>query len=113
MNKRHFLRIIIGSIVLALSLSISSSARYAGGTFVKGAVSNANRTPLSSAWVIVSQDVEKGRYFTGDDGKFYIGDLDDGVYELVVEKKGSRLCKRQIALPENNRYDIALPCAEK
>ena len=84
-----------------------SDAQQGTRTFVKGAVTSAGK-PARSVWVIVSLNGrEKGRSLTGDDGRYYIADLDPGTYDFVVEK-GGQLYKGRATLPiANGTFDIS------
>jgi len=94
-------------VVLCLSVVVAAAAGQ-GRSFVKGGVSKAGK-PVSSAWVIVSQGTqEKGRALTGDDGKFYIGYLSEGAYDIVVLKDKTQMFKGQITLPKNSTFNIKL-----
>ena len=67
------------------------------------------RKPVSSVWVVLRQNAEqKGQFLTGDDGKYYIGKLDEGRYDLTVEKTGVQMYRSQINLPQDNKYDISV-----
>jgi hypothetical protein len=77
-----------------------------GRNSVRGVISKGGR-PVPSAWVTISQaGKEKGRSLTGDDGKYYIGNLADGVYDIVVIKDKKQVFKGQFALPKNAIFDI-------
>ena len=79
MRSRLFFRSALGAGVLVLALSAVLNARAYGGANVRGTVSQQSRGPLRSVWVIVTQNgAERGRALTGDDGRYYIGNLDDG-----------------------------------
>jgi hypothetical protein len=97
------------ALVVALCLTVVAAAagvQSPGRSSVRGAVSKSGR-PVSSAWVIVSQSgQEKGRALTGDDGKYYIGYLNDATYDIVVLKDKSQLFKGQISLPKNATFNI-------
>jgi len=50
---------------------------------------------------------EKGRSLTGDDGKYYIADLDPGTYDFIVER-GGQLYKGRATLPVvNGTFNIS------
>ena len=85
-------------IALIAAASPGTSDAQSTRTFVKGTVTAAGK-PARSVWVIVSLNGrEKGRSLTGDDGKYYIADLDPGTYDFVVEK-GGQLYKGRATLP--------------
>ena len=87
--------------LVAAASSGMSDAQPSSRTFVKGTVTLAGK-PARSVWVVVSLNGhEKGRSLTGDDGKYYIADLDPGTYDIVVEK-GGQLYKGRATLPVTN-----------
>ncbi|MDT7603846.1 MAG: Carboxypeptidase regulatory-like domain [Acidobacteriota bacterium] len=107
MKNRAFLTTVFGVGLLLFALSISLSARAAGGSDIRGVVSQQSGQPLRSVWVIVSQNgSERGRSLTGDDGRYYIGDLDQGGYEIVVKSGDREIFRGSVNLPANQRYDI-------
>lgn len=78
------------------------------GTYVKGVVTQSNK-PLRSVWVIASQSgTERGRALTGDDGKYYIGYLSAGGYDMVVIQGKQQVYSGQITLPQNRIFNIAI-----
>ena len=86
----------------------ASGFRSDAGTYVKGVVSQSNR-PVRSVWVIASQSgTERGRALTGDDGKYYIGNLSAGGYDLVVFQGKQQVYSGQINLPENRIFNISI-----
>jgi hypothetical protein len=93
--------------VIAAASPGMSDAQQSTRTFVKGTVTSAGK-PARSVWVIISLNGrEKGRSLTGDDGKYYIADLDPGTYDFVVEK-GEQLYKGRATLPiTNGTFDIS------
>jgi hypothetical protein len=79
--------------------------------FITGTVSN-SKGPVTQVWVILFDgEVRKGRSLTGDDGKYYIGHLDEKIYTVVVRKTttGSNLFSEQVTLRGDVKYDINLP----
>ena len=81
-------------------------AQTARRTFIKGTVTSAGR-PAGSVWVIVSQSGnERGRSLTGDDGRFYIGNLAAGTYDVVVQRGNRQVYKGRATLPANSAFDI-------
>jgi len=84
----------------------ASEFRPDGATYVKGVVTQSNK-PVRSVWVIASQSGnEKGRALTGDDGKYYIGNLYAGAYDVVVFQGKQQIFSAQINLPENRLFNI-------
>jgi hypothetical protein len=95
------LRITVPIALIAAASPGMSDAQQSTRTFVKGTVTSAGK-PARSVWVIVSLNGrEKGRSLTGDDGKYYIADLDPGTYDFVVER-GEQLYKGRATLPVTN-----------
>jgi hypothetical protein len=94
-------------IALIAAASGLADAQQSKRTFVKGTVTSAG-TPARSVWVIVSLNGnEKGRSLTGDDGKYYISNLDPGTYDFVVQRD-QQLYKGRATLPiTNSTFDIS------
>jgi hypothetical protein len=93
---------------IAIVFSVDSSAQSTNKTYVKGLVSSSGK-PLRSVWVVTSQNGrEKGRSLTGDDGRYYLSNLDPGPYDIIVQNGKSQLYKGRINLPQNSTYNIAI-----
>jgi hypothetical protein len=76
--------------------------------YVTGRITSGSDRPATSVWVIVKQNgQERGRSLTGDDGSYYINNLGNGQYELLVTRGGSYLSKT-ITLPENKVFNIKI-----
>jgi len=76
-------------------------------TFLKGAVLSSTGRPVRSVWVIVGQNGrDTGRSLTGDDGRYYIGNLAPGRYDVTVSNGRTQLHKGQVSLPASGSYDI-------
>lgn len=104
MNSRRFLRSALAVGLLSVVLCAASSARSYGNASVSGVVRRGNH-PIRSVWVIVNQNgAEKGRFLTGDDGQYYIGNLDGGGYEIRVEQQGRPIYKAPINVPAGAKY---------
>ena len=101
------LRIMVPIALIAAASPGPSDMQTATRTFVKGTVTSAGK-PARSVWVIVSLNGrEKGRSLTGDDGKYYIADLDPGTYDFIVER-GGQLYKGRATLPVvNGTFNIS------
>jgi hypothetical protein len=101
------LRIMVPIALIAAASPGPSDVQAATRTFVKGTVTSAGK-PARSVWVIVSLNGrEKGRSLTGDDGKYYIADLDPGTYDFIVER-GGQLYKGRATLPVvNGTFNIS------
>jgi hypothetical protein len=106
MKNRLIFQTVAGIALLAIILSMTLSARSAGA-YITGTVTRAGR-PLPSVWVILSQDGnEKGRSLTGDDGKYYLNNLSDGVYKLQVYRGNRQLIEEQVSLPGDTNHNIS------
>lgn len=76
---------------------------------IKGSILNSSKRPAASLWVILSQNSKKvGQSLTGDDGKYYIGNLAKGNYDLEVKQGGKSLFQKQITLPRDTINNIQL-----
>lgn len=110
-NRTHVIAIVMAALfatIVFFSLNtfgqISARVQPTGG-YITGIVSSSGRA-VPSVLVIISQDsFEKGRSLTGDDGRYYIGNLADGGYDLVAIK-GHRQVIRRINLPKDQVTDI-------
>jgi Carboxypeptidase regulatory-like domain len=108
MNSRHLSRAFFGVALLTIIFSLALSAQP-DGIAIKGVVKTSSGRLLSSVWVIMSRNgEEKGRSLTGDDGKYYISNLSDGVYDLMVSEGSRQLYRGRVNLPEDSRHDISL-----
>lgn len=106
MKNRFIFQTVVGVILLSIVFSMTLSARSAAA-YITGTVTRSGR-PLPSVWVIISQDgYEKGRSLTGDDGKYYLSNLSDGVYKIAVYRGNRRLIEEQVSLPGDSRHNIA------
>ncbi|MEP6742495.1 MAG: carboxypeptidase-like regulatory domain-containing protein [bacterium] len=107
MKSTLIFRAIFGIALLTIVLSIALA--QSNGSSIRGVVKSPSGRLYSSVWVIISQDGnEKGRSLTGDDGKYYISNLGDGVYEVRVYEGDRQLYKGQVNLPAESRHDILL-----
>jgi len=98
------------TVPIALIAAVSpgpADAQPVTRTFVKGTVTSAGK-PARSVWVIISLNGrEKGRSLTGDDGKYYIANLDPGTYDFVVERS-EQLYQGRATLPiMNGTFNIS------
>jgi hypothetical protein len=111
MKSRNIFRATIPICLTVMILSAGLSAQYSQYStkiYLKGQVKLSSK-PLRSAWVIVSQSgKERGRSLTGDDGKYYISNLDQGAYDIIVQKGKQQLWKGQVDVPTKTDYDIPL-----
>ena len=90
----------------AATLAAASTA-LAGGESMRGTVTTASGQLVASAWVVVERSgAEQGKSLTGDDGRYYIGGLDSGSYQITV-RQGDRVVYRgTVSLPANQAFDI-------
>jgi hypothetical protein len=108
MKNRNMFRPTIPVCLTVMILVGGLSAQDPTKIYLKGQV-KLSSNPLRSAWVIVSQSgKEKGRSLTGDDGKYYISNLDQGAYDIIVQKGKQQLYKKQVNVPTKSDYDISL-----
>lgn len=93
------------SIIFSVHTSQAAQDFYVTGMVISGA----SRTPISSIWVTAYQNgARRGRSLTGNDGRYYIGGLDGGKYDIVVIRGQQELFRKQIQLPEDTKLDIVL-----
>jgi hypothetical protein len=103
--KSSIALIIVLVFLVTVPAMSQSTTRYMRGT-VRYSSSN---KPAPLAWVIVKQGgSEKGRSLTSDDGSYFIRDLPNGLYDLVVTRGGRTLYEGRAHLPENKVFDIPL-----
>ena len=99
---------LVALMFLGVTANVDAGLQPPTRTFVKGAVTKSGK-PVSSVWVVVSQGGrDRGRSLTGDDGKFYISNLDNGTYDIVVMKGSTRLFKAEVTLPKGSTFNIKL-----
>ena len=109
MKSRRIFQTLLAATLLAMVFSIAVSAR-SDDRCIEGVVQSPDGGLFSSVWVIIAQNGdEKGRSLTGDDGRYYINNLNDGVYDLAVYR-GDRLLKQeQVNLQaDSRRHDILI-----
>ena len=108
MKSRDIFRATIPVCLTVMILAAGLSAQNSSDTYLKGQVKLSSK-PLRSAWVVISQSgKERGRSLTGDDGKYYISNLDQGAYDIIVQKGKQQLYKGQVNVPTKTDYDIRL-----
>ena len=101
-------RVLLSAAVIAFVLTGVASAQ-SQRTFLKGAVVSPAGRPVRSVWVIAAQNGrDTARSLTGDDGRYYIGNLQPGRYDVTVSNGKNSLHKGQIDLPANTTYNIRL-----
>jgi hypothetical protein len=92
--------------LLAMAFSVALRAQASDQAFIKGTVTESGR-PLVSAWVVLSQNgQETRRFLTGDDGKYYIGKISPGGYDISVLEGRVERFKAQVNLPQDSIYNI-------
>jgi len=81
--------------------------------YMTGRVTTKSSDPARSVWVILYDGVrESGRSLTGDDGRYYIGNLlSNKTYNIVVRRQvtSSNLTSHPVSLPANKNFNIKLP----
>jgi len=76
---------------------------------IRGLVSTASGVPARSVSVVIRQGGnEKGRALTGDDGRYFMGRLEGGAYDVAVERGQSTLYAGSTKLSGDMEYDIRL-----
>ena len=100
-----------GACIVIITALLSAEAigfQSQRATYIKGVVTQSTK-PVRSVWVIISQaGQERGRYLTGDDGKFYIGNLPSGDSELAVWQGKQQIYSSRVNLPGNNVFNIVI-----
>lgn len=105
--KKVLMVILFLSIV---SVSTNSGAQNSRKSDIRGTVIYSSKLPATSVWVILLKDgKQEGKFLTGDDGKYYIGNLVTGAYNLQVKKGDKVLFQKQVALPKDKVCNIQLP----
>ena len=105
---------LVAAAVLAMMLSLGPTmfARDNGiavqtSNYITGRVTSSGR-PVPSVWVVMRQGgYEKGRSLTGDDGSYYIGNLGDGEYEIVLSRGAGQSLYR-VTLPQNKVFNVTI-----
>lgn len=86
------------------------AAQNSGINYITGMVVNSSGNPASSFWVILNQGQSKiGQSLTGDDGMYYIGNLNEGRYDLVVMTNTVILFKKTLEIIQSTNFNIKLP----
>jgi len=105
--KNVMLVILLVSVVF---LSSETVAQNAMKQEIKGVVTNSLNRPVATVMVILNKDGKQlGKSITGDDGKFFIGNLVPGIYNLQVKKGDKVLFQKQVSLPKDKVSNIKLP----
>ena len=96
----------LSAVAIAIILAGVASAQ-SRRTFLKGTVLSPAGRPVRSVWVIAGQNGrDTARSLTGDDGRYYIGNLEPGRYDVTVSNGRTQLHKGQVSLPASGSYDI-------
>ncbi len=106
--KRQALAL-VGIMLALLILRVDS---LAASYYLTGKVTSGPSSPVRSVWVMVFDGSQlKGRSLTGDDGRFYIGGLEQKTYTVVVKRQaaGSNLISQSVTLPHDQVHNMALP----
>jgi hypothetical protein len=108
MKSRLIFRKALGATLLVIAFSIAIGAQ--SNRYIRGVVQSPSGSLFSSVWVIASQNgAEKGRSLTGDDGKYYISNLNDGECNLEVYRGNTLIYKGQVNLSaDSRRHDIVI-----
>jgi hypothetical protein len=111
---KHRLTQLTAAAILCLLLAAcqtkfpNSKMAIQASDYVTGQITSASDKPATSVWVIIKQNgQERGRSLTGDDGSYYINNLSNGQYELLVTKGANQL-SRTIGLPQNKVFNIKI-----
>ena len=107
MKKRA--RVLVG---LTFALLILCADAMGASLYLTGKVTAGPSNPARSVWVMVFDGSQlKGRSLTGDDGRFYIGGLEQKTYRVVVRKQasGGNLISQSVTLPHDQVHNIVLP----
>jgi hypothetical protein len=98
------------TLVLGVALlTVAVPPRALAANAVQGTVSNASGAPVASVWVVFEQGGEvRGKSLTGDDGKYYVGGLEAGGYQVSVRKGDQVLYRGTAHLSADQTFDIRL-----
>jgi hypothetical protein len=93
--------------MLAAAVALAPMAHAAD--YLTGTVLSASGA-VPSVWVVLSQGAtERGRSLTGADGKYYIGNLNPGDYQVQVNRGDSVLLRSTVRVPAPGNHDLRLP----
>lgn len=108
MNNQAIIRGCVSMIITAVVAASAIGFQSQSANYLKGVVTQSKK-PLRSVWVIASQTgQERGRYLTGDDGKFYLGNLPAGECEIAVWQGKTQIYSGRISLPGSNIFNITI-----
>jgi hypothetical protein len=104
----RILRPVFGIILLAALFSFAFSAEPVG-RYIKGSVTASTGRPVASVWVTISLNgAERGRSLTGDDGKYYISNLAEGTYDIVVLQGNRQIYRGKVIIPGDITHNILI-----
>ena len=95
---------------LLLGITLTTSGLHAQGpATVSGVVTDENRAPVREALVVIDPDSLSMRARTGVDGRYRIGGVPNGRYEVRVVRIGFRPVSRTIEVNNPNvQFDVTL-----
>jgi len=106
MKYRHVLIAAGWAGIMAMIFSVALRAQPSDQSYIRGTVTVAGR-PFVSAWIVLSQNGQvKRRFLTGDDGKYYIGKVSPGAYDITVLQGLVQRFEAQVSLPKDSIYNI-------
>jgi hypothetical protein len=106
-GKQSWVRSWTLALCLGAATLAAASTALAGGESMRGTVTGSSGQLVASAWVVVERGgAEQGKSLTGDDGRYYIGGLDSGSYQITVRKGDQVLYRGTVSLPANQAFDI-------
>ena len=106
--KRSIQALTFAFLILSVATQIHAAGTQKG--FITGKVMASSEKPVASVWVVIAQGKsEKGRSLTGDDGKYFIGNLKDGTYSITVKNRDRVLFRGRVELPRDRKHTVRLP----
>ena len=112
-GKSVFLLVIVLVLLITKPRILSAQRKLAqANIYITGKVVQGSSNPVRSVWVILFDGNRlQGRSLTGDDGRYYIGGLQNKTYTIVVRRQATaaNLFSQQVTLPTNRQFDIRVP----
>jgi hypothetical protein len=103
-------RVSVPCLLLMLAAAIALTPPAYAQEFLTGTVRGASGQAVPSVWVVLTQGAtEQGRSLTGDDGKYYIGNLSSGDYQVQVKSGDAVLLRSAVHVPASGNHDLRLP----
>ena len=93
---------------LALSLQLHAAPAVAASQLA-GTVYESSGMPAISALVEVVCGTRRWRFLTGDDGRYYVGNLPDGTCRIAIVRAGRTVYSAEVSLPRRQALEIRLP----